>query len=558
MPDARRKHYLFLCLALLAFAAMVFLVLTGVERRRQARDFVFGLEELDLLLEDAGIETQPGSDVRTLADGEAVDEASAMIPWLARRAATAGEAMRILKRGYLIYDHVGSADPLDEAAQIALGEFPGNQTLRSIAVFAAVRSGRPRAALAAAREKLGEDHAALYAWALLSNAVLDRVPGADGAEQAAPGDDPPQLLLASLNRQSPADDFERAWRFTGDERYALDATLLLLGDQRADAAIDLALEARLGERWPLLVAGLLVDRARYTEATAILSRLPRSSVEAQLRLADAYSYSGRDADALEIHERLLLLPDPPLESLLGLARASAGGDRAQRLVREAAERYPDSWEAANAGAILAGTADVDLARWNGTEHEGAARLLELRLEGDPERRGYDAALWQLLEDHPSPQAYRYAAWYFAARRRSDEVAIVLERTRPDSSTDRPASWRSFYAGLLAADAADWPRAAAEFEQSFVGSPTWEAALNAAIALYRSGAQLRADARMQDALLLARHASDEARRVAVFIAAARATRATSERGSLIEEALAIDPASPEGLLLAAQLDNPPSR
>ncbi|MFW5742583.1 MAG: hypothetical protein ACOCW3_03425 [Spirochaetota bacterium] len=531
MPEAerrrRRRHVVLLAVAVVAFAAMIALVATGVTRRRNARDLTFGLEELDILLDDGS-----------------VAEAAAMIPWLADRVRTSAEGLRILKRGHALYESDGLAAPLDEAASRLLREFPANATIRAIAVFASVRAGRADAALELARDGLGGDAGTLYAWTLLSNpdARLD-------------GEPTDELLLAGLRRTSPAADFERAWRLTGDRRYALDAALLHLRDRSPDRAAELLTAAGLVQRWPGFAAEVLLDCARYTEAIAVLAKLPESSAEAQLQLADANVYAGEQDAARAIYERLLLLGRPPLHALLGLASLDDDPERQALLIDRAAGLYPDAWEAARAQAVTGAGSGADaLAGWDGTEHEGLARLLRLRLEARPDRRGYAARLWTLLSEHPSEEGYRYAAWYFASRDARDDLRLVLERARAGGDE---ASWWLAYHGILAAATGRWDEAASRFEAAFVRSPAWQPALNAAVALARAGDPSGARARLQDALLLARHSSSD-RRIAVFLVAARAARDPAEARRIVAEAIAIDPDHPNVVLLDAQLEKAPVR
>lgn len=523
------RQFVFVILAVIAFAAMITLVATGVTRRRHARDVTFGLEELDVLLEDGS-----------------VAEAAAMIPWLAHRAGTSGQGLRILKRAHSLYESHGAVEPLDEAAGRLLAEFPANATIRSIAVFAAVRAGRPAAALDAARHGLGGEGAALYAWTLLSNPDT----GFDQDATRVPED---ELLLARLERTSPAADFERAWRLTGDRRYALDAALLHVRDGAPERAAELVTTAGIRREWPLFAAGLLVDRARYEEAIAVLASLPDSSVEAQLRMADANVYAGNEEAAREVYERLMLLREPPLHALLGLASLSDDPRRQSTLVERAAALYPDTWAASRAQAVTGtGRGSDALLEWRDTEHEGEARLLRLRLETRPDRRGFAAGLWTLLSEHPSRDGYRYAAWYFASRDEHEELRLVLERARTGSQNDDEESWWLAYRGILDAADGGWGDAASRFETSFVRSPSWQTALNAAVALARADEPARAQNRLQDALLLARYSSDE-RRIAAFLVAARAAGEEPEVRRLVEEALAIGPDHPEALLLGARLE-----
>jgi len=347
---------------------------------------------------------------------------------------------------------------------------------------------------------------------------------------------------------------------TGDSRYALDATLILLREQRNDEALDLALLAGLDRTRPTFVAGMLIDRGRFSEARTILERLPSSSVEAQLLLADSYLHTGRNDLARVIYSDLLLLRAPPVEAFINLAWMSSDAQRAVELLQQAQTLHTD-WELDRAWTLAGqaeNAADRVVDRWRGTVHESQARLLRLQVDPAPDRRGFAAELWQLLESSQTTDPHRYAAWYFSSRNRFEDVAIVIDRAAAlrDADTAEPA-WSLFYKGLLAARGEYWEEAGDRFEASFVRSPSWPAALNAAIALFRTREQARGRERLQDALLLARNRHDP-RRIDVFLVAARAAADGATARALIQEALAIDPGSSEALLLAGQLEKPTGR
>ena len=534
---ARARQLLLLAVAVLAFAGMVILVGSGVSIRRARRDLSFGLEELDLLLSEA-------------SDTNAISEAAAMIPWLAERARDAGSGLRVLKRAHFIYERTGDAAPMNSAATILLDEFPANTTIRTLAVFASVRTGRTDEALDLARAGLGARQGGVYAWALLSASARP--------DPQEAGDD--ELVLARLGPGSPAADFERAWKLTGDARYALDASLILLRERQNEEALDLALLAGLGRSRPIFVAGMLIDRGRFVEAQELLERLPGSSVEARLLLADSYLFTGMNDNAGEIYADLMLLGEPPVEASINLAWLSTDPEHAVELLQEARLVHTD-WELDKAWALAEQASDAGeriMERWHGTAHESQARLLRLQVDAAPDRRGFPAELWRLLESSETPDPFRYAAWYFFTRNRFDDVRIVLDRAAAlQVAGAREPAWSIFYEGLLAARDDDWETAVSRFEASFVWSPSWPAALNASIALFRTTEQARGRERLQDALLLARNRPDS-RRIAAFLVAARAAPDGRTARALLEEAIAIDPGSPEALLLAGQLENPTGR
>ncbi len=534
---ARARQLLLLAAAVLAFAGMIVLVGSGVSIRRARRDLSFGLEELDSLLAEA-------------SDADAVSEAAAMIPWLAQRARDAGSGLRVLKRAHFIYEQTGDAAAMSSAATILLDEFPANTTIRTLAVFASVRTGRTLEALNRAREGLGAQQGEVYAWALLSASVQP-----DSRETA---DD--ALVLARLGPDSPAADFEKAWKLTGDSRYALDATLILLHEHRGEEALDLALLAGLQRSRPTFVAGMLVDRGRFAEAQTLLAELRSPSIEARLLLADSYLFTGMDSMAAEVYLDLLLRDPPPVEASINLAWLSNDPERAVKLLQEARLVHAD-WELDRAWALVGkapGAGDLIMDRWSDTVHEPEARLLRLQVDATPDRRGFPAELWRLLESSETPDPFRYAAWYFFTRNRFEDVEIVLRRAGALRDADAPEpSWSIFYEGLLAALSDDWERAASHFEASFVRSPSWPAALNASIALFRVSEQARGRDRLQDALLLARNSPDS-RRIDAFLIGARAASSGTAALGLVEEALTVDPGSPKALLLAGQLANPTRR
>lgn len=539
----RTRQTAFLVLAVVTLAAVILGIVLGVTVRRSRRDLVFGLEELDILI----------------ADG-LYEEADAMLPWLAARARTAGDGMRVFRRAYELYRTNGATHGMDETARRLLREFPGNATIRSIAVYAAVRAGRENEALEIASGELGDAVPAVYAWALLSN----RKTAVEHRE-----DEHDEMLLARLGTASPARDYERAWRLTGDERYALNAVLLLLLDD-PEYALELARAAGLRRTWPLLLSDILADRGRFDEAVSLLSGLGSPGPEVPMRLADAHYHSGNDEEAYRIYEALVgdgtaTSPAAPPHAFINLAHLTAArggpsaGGRSLELVTRASALYPDSWAVARASALAHRAAGIEppgLTAWFATGYEAQARLLALQLEQDPDRRGYEADLWILLERFPSDHSFRYAAWYLFTREHLVEVERVLRRAASlrDDGAPQPA-WSRFYRGLLAARAELWVEAAGHFTASFIMSPAWESAMNAAIALARSGEDDEARTRLENALLLARHAKGR-QRAQAFLTAARLAPTTEEARRLLGEALAIDPASPDALLLQAQLGLPP--
>ncbi|MFW5689996.1 MAG: hypothetical protein ACOC1U_10520, partial [Spirochaetota bacterium] len=466
--------------------------------------------------------------------------------------------------------------PLYESAITLHREFPANRTIRTIAVYATVRAGFPGEALELAAGELGRASPVVYAWTLLSNA--DRAaPRAADDSRAAPSDDggaADEMILVGLDSRSDATSFERAWRLTGDPRYALDGALLFAHEGAVGQARELSTHAGLEHRWPLLHAGLLADTGRFEAMVSLLERQNDLGERSKLMLADAYLRTGRDADALELYGSLLRADSPPAIAYVNTAALThERSPRDARAVIDAGRlAHPDAYSIARAEAIIAARGgrgeqpDVSLDAWFESEHAADARLLSLRLSADPDTRHYRGELWRLIERHPTDDVLRYAAWYFASRDALDDLEVVLgawNREAPAWNREAPAwnreapAWVSFYRAHVSAQTGEWAEAAAGYERSFVTSPTWQAAHNAAIARYRMADQPGGDGRVQDAVLLARNTSGPDR-VRALLLGARASRDAATQRRFVEEALSIEPASTEALLLRTQLDNPSSR
>ena len=147
-----RRTLIVLGISIVAFVAMVVIVSTGVLNRRRNRDLIFGLEQLDVLI----------------ADGR-LDEAVAMIPWLADRADEVNEVVSVLKRGVAVLDAGAGPDALDAAAVTGVRKFPGNTSIRAIGAYAAVLAGDLSRALEWGRDQLAETDPYIYEWIILNS-----------------------------------------------------------------------------------------------------------------------------------------------------------------------------------------------------------------------------------------------------------------------------------------------------------------------------------------------------------------------------------------------------
>lgn len=520
-----RRHYLILGAAILAFAGMVVLVTAGVVSRRRSRDFLFGLERLDVLLER----------------GE-LDSAAELVPFLAERAEDATSLLSVLKRGLVIENSGGSIDAVIEASRIGLGTFPGNDRIRAIGTYAAIQGGESATGLEWSRALLDSELESFFAWALLSAGISPAT-----LEIPDTGD---ALFLAGLGPNPAVEDLRRAWRVSSDWRYAADAAIALMKHGQVSEAAATTSDASLALRAPLLAADIFSD-AREPELVlaALANSEQRETPEVQLRVADAHMRTGDYSSAAAVY-RDIISGRPGFSVIPYLNLAWLAGTEAEQaeLLTQAVQVRPTSWADVEQRALFLARenparAFESISGFTGPDAPSRVSLLRLRLAPDREMDGYEAAIWQLLaEDADSEDAFRYAAWYFAGRGQYADLARVLERA-PNSG-----SWVETYAGLMSASTGSWERARSHLLSAHQASPSWRSAYNLAVAELARGATGAGREWLADSAERASAAGYPSGSERVFVTQARVAETSGAARDAALKALDIDPMNQRAMLI----------
>lgn len=545
----RSKGVILLSVSTVAFAGMVILVYTGVTALRRARDLKFGLEDLDVVLRD-----------------NRYSEAEAMTPWLAERTPTASGALSVLRRALQVAEVTGMWESFNSTAEIAIERFPGNETLRGVAVYAAYRVGDVTRALDwASRYLQSERYADLYGLTLLAaNAPL-------GAKASDEEDLPVALRLSSLGNGGTPEEFLAAWRLTHDWRYALDAVALLMLDGRGSAARETVTNSSLPLYAPLFAYEVLIDRGEYGDALLAVERAATSPPDGKtsqrevsrsailLRKADALVRLGRFAEAEAAYREVVLTGDTG--SGVDIAHANLAWlaetpEDAKAILTDAIADGVSSWNVYEQLALLLAIDDpeksavVILSALEKSGGDARQRLLALRLDDNPDRRGFAASLWMLLNDEIDRSAMtnvqRFALWYFYTRGLVDDLSLLLDR--PTLS----GSWQSFYRGLLLGAEREWAQSADQFAAADSILPSWYTAYNAGIASLRAGKVAQGEAFLLEAERRAELSAYPQRSEAVLLARARITDDPAEAIEWVDRAIRINPTSASALRLRSLL------
>jgi hypothetical protein len=537
--NSRRRQLLILGVSVVAFAAMVLLVAGGISSRRRNRDLMFGLEQLDILMSD-----------------NRLDEASAMIPWLAERADEATEMLSVLKRGVAVLDAGGGPEALNEAAKRAVRAFPGNVSIRSIAVFAAVKSGDVDRALEWSRTYLSDANPALFAWALLKNGLAPPEIADDGADESLEQPLPEPFFLVGLGLDARPADFNRAWRLTGDWRYAADAAILHLQQGSVTEALDVSIAASLPLRAPLLASDIFRDAGDYTSALNALENVSGESESKVLpRMADALISTDHGDEARSIYfEMVETMPGFSPVPYINLAWLTEDHEAALSFYDAAVAGFPESWQAVEQRALRLAVSDLDtafgsLADYTGPDGGTRQSLLRLKLEPLMDQRGYEAAVWSLTAASDVPEdALRFAAWYFTGRGQYDALWDLLGQIPLQSS------WVHTYTGIAQAWTGTWSDAVDSFAAAYSASPSWMTALNLAVSLFAVGETQDGMEALSNAESLAKQSWLPAESSRVFLTMARATSDRIVAYDAITTALELDPTNTEALLVRTRLES----
>jgi tetratricopeptide (TPR) repeat protein len=532
---SRRRQLLILGVSVVAFAGMVVLVATGISSRRRNRDLMFGLEQLDILIAD-----------------HRLDEAAAMIPWLVARADEATEILSVLKRGVAVLDAGGGAESLDDAAQVAIGVFPGNSAVRSVAVYAAVMTGDLDRALEWSRVYLADANPLLFAWVLLKSGLAPPDPEEDAPDQSLAE----PFFLAGLGSDQQPADFEQAWRLTGDWRYAADAAILHLESGGVAAALDVIVGASVPVRAPLLAADIFRDAGDDASALGALRNASAESESRVLpRMADALMSTNQFEAARSIYRDMAeRMPEDSPVPLVNLAWMDESPEAASAFYDAAVAGFPGSWQAIEQRALHLAVSDLDaayasLADYTGPDGGTRQSLLKLKLEPLMDQRGYEAAVWTLAAVPGVPDdALRFAAWYFTGRGQRDALLELL------GSISIQASWLYIYTGVAHAWTGAWPDAVEAFAAAYSANPSWMTALNLAVSLLAVGETEDGMEALANAESLARRSGLPTESSQVFVTLARATTDRVVAYDAITTALELNPTNTEALLIRVRLES----
>lgn len=537
----RTRQFLILFVSMAAFAGMIALVAVGVSSRRRHNDLVFGLERLDVLIREGNLE-----------------EAASMVPWLSGRADDAAEVLSVLKRGYALYEAGAGPEPLHKAAGSAALRFPGNSRVRAIAVYAAVRAGSAAEALEISRENLGTYESLFFAWSVLHGGGQTALQEFDGAVSDGSGSNAAErgvhaLFLARLDGSASAQDMERAWRLSGDWRYAADAAILFMKLGNVADASRVITGASVSMYSPMVAADIYTDSGETAAALLALSNAPdQDDPRIGLRIADALMALGRSSEAGAIYEALLGL-DSSGSQIAHLNLAFLADDDETRALHYAlaVSADPRFWPAVEQRGLYLAETDLaasydSLADYTGEDLANRSTLLRLKLTPEMDAAYYEAAIWDTLSAEPdNSDALRYAAWYFAGRNQLDELSEVLRMSGA-------AAWSHTYRGLLAASTNDWSSAAAEFGSAYAQSPSWQSAVNLAIARWRTGSRDAAREMLEDAASRAAIAGYPPESVRVFVLIAETAEDQSRAFEAVSKALEIDPSDGRANLILTSL------
>ncbi|MFP4549566.1 MAG: hypothetical protein ACLFNT_02075 [Spirochaetales bacterium] len=522
--------------SLAVLVATVSLIGAAVAIRRTRSELHFGIEELDLLIED-----------------QSYVEAASMIRWLAERFVNIGDGLRVYKRAYALYGITGSPELPAIVSDRLLTEFPGNTVARELAVFGAVLGDEPDRALSIARDggkrTVRPDY---YALALLSSD--HQIDGVEDANAIEDLDGP--LLLTTLDGASDPTQYDAAWQLTQDSRYAVNAALLYLGEGEFSRVEELMEHARIDTRAPLFAYDYYLSRGDYAAARRLAQATDGESLVGLLREADIALYTNRRDEAIRVYQEVANQQFVSPELLVNTAYLSSSRATRVSVFEEALSLYADEWPVVEqavrffAGFDMARAAEILEAQSVGP-NSMQVEFLELRIASDPSARGYPARLWRLLERADDETMYRFAAWYFGAHGSAIDAEQVLQLSR--QRFGRP-SWVIDYEALLAADSGRWDDAASLFSESHEIIPDWRSAYNAGLAWHRAGWPERGEELLERARVLAPYSSDQVRS-RVYTASARTSSQNGRIRDYLEQALEIEPGSPEALYLLRTLPDP---
>ncbi len=306
-----KGRVVFFLVSLAVFLGSLFVIYRGISSFREARV----LDDI-LTRVDARLETGRYGDVNGL-----LDEASRVV-------SNPSNALRILKRAYLLAELTGDVAPLKMRATEWHRRYRGNSDIAAVAVHAFVRSEDTEGSRLELHDGFFDDYPHLGAAFLLRSGVeSDR-------------DEHPYVLLSLDDASTPAAFFEAA-RVTGRREYAADGVLQLASGGFLRDAQNQGESFDLAGVEPLLMATLAYDLGDWDRAAELLAPIPNNEPASLALRGDVMYLAGKTETARRAFESLFLTGYPFGPAGYNNA-ALLYPDRAARVqvLRDGLDRYP--------------------------------------------------------------------------------------------------------------------------------------------------------------------------------------------------------------------------
>ncbi len=474
---------LFFLVSLAVFLGSLFLVYRGISSFREAR-----LLDDILTRVDARLETGRYGDVDAL-----IDEASQVV-------STPRNALRVLKRAYLLAEVTSDVAPLRVRATQWHRRYGGSSDIAAVAVLAFLRSGDTEGNRLELDDDFFDDYPYLGAAVLLRSGIeSDR-------------DQHPYVLLNLDGASTPAAFFEAA-RVTARAEYAADGVLQL-------ASAGFLRDAQIqGESFglagvePVLMATLAYDLGDWDRAAGLLAPIPNNEPASLALRGDVMYLAGKTDTARRTFESLFF-SGYPFGPVSYNNAALLYPDQAARvqILWDGLDRYPGD------AMLLAALVDYEGPEAAEEELSITARRLSssvgvaagrptsardrlvyyLLTQADSRPPAANAAqLWSIANSYPEDvTALRYLAWYLSELGRVEELeSLVAERGAEVSRS------LVFYRALFHQSEGRQEAAFLDFKTAHEGLFAWEAAYNASVLAMELG-------RFPDALQLLDEAQAE--------------------------------------------------
>ncbi|HTP60271.1 MAG TPA: tetratricopeptide repeat protein [Spirochaetia bacterium] len=404
-----------------------------------------------------------------------------------------GEALRVLKRAFVLSKKAGNYNLLADAADNAQESVPSSASVRLVAAYAYLRVGRLSEAEAAARRGFPSGTGEL----VRAEISLKRGGIWHGSDSVTR-----QLLeLESSRRPS---DFLAAARVVDDKRINLDAALLMLEKGDLAGARQVSVSSLQDQAFDEPAGLIAYDAGDFETALARLTRLesrlqaagfPRADVE--LLVADCYHALGKSAnaagalqDAIRIDQRTSWTPYADL-GLMAEQRGNAAA--ADEIFGQGRAVFPGSRDLTLLSArldALRGNPDAAIALLNGLvserpkDAEAALFLLGLRTPSLT-AQAYRVELWRLFDRVASDRTvFLTLAAALMASHDWEGVAIAIHQHELAAGTQDLDTLS--YRGAVETMQGKEAQAAREFQQAVALDASGKARYNLAVLSLHQG------------------------------------------------------------------------